>query len=113
MATHFSGHAKGDMGSFDVKKQIDHGNEKKMMQENSFHGPDFRELGGDESVRRTKSDDVNAFTLFSFIRNLLPPRRRNTPITLYISIALKKTYMKPGIRCLELKFTKTQTVSLV
>ena len=74
MATHLSGHAKGsDMGSFDVKKQIDHGNEKKNDAKNSFHGPDFRELGGDESVRRTKSDDVNAFTLFSFYSQLVAP----------------------------------------
>ena len=44
-----------------------------MMQENNFHGPDFRELGGDESVRRTKSDDRTRLHYFLFIRNLLPP----------------------------------------
>ena len=71
-ATHLSGHAKGsDMRSFDVKKQIAHETEEKIMQKNSFHGPDFRELGGDESVRRTKSDDT--FTLYSFYSQLVAP----------------------------------------
>ena len=78
----------GETRNFDVKNQIDGRNESKAKKR-SIHEPRIGELGGDESVRRTKSDDMNAFTLFSFYSQLVGP-----PTPKYVHDTLQKNLRK-------------------
>jgi len=78
----------GETRNFDVKNQID-GRSESKAKKRSIHEPRIGELGGDESVRRTKSDDMNAFTLFSFYSQLVGP-----PTPKYVHDTLQKKSSK-------------------